>query len=99
VRWRDDQRIEHARMFPAEGEAAEFDVDVKAGRLEPGSRPRRQPSPTFQAEAMDWLATKQATKRPRVPGRRSRASEADLACEDSSAPGPLLGLVRPVRRC
>ena len=30
VRWRDDQRIEHARMFPAEGEAAEFDAEVKA---------------------------------------------------------------------
>ena len=32
VRWRDDQRNEHARMFPAEGDAPEFDTDVKAGR-------------------------------------------------------------------
>jgi integrase len=69
VRWRDDQRIEHARMFPAEGEAAEFDADVKAGRLEPGSRPRRPPYPTFQAGAMDWLATKQATKRAATAAR------------------------------
>ena len=69
VRWRDDQRIEHARMFPAEGEAAEFDADVKAGRLEPDSRPRRPPYPTFQAEAMDWLATKQATTRAATAAR------------------------------
>src|SRR5260370_37537475 len=57
VRGRDGRRIEHARMFPTEGEAAEFDAEVKAGRLEPGSRRRRRPSPTFQAEAMGWLAT------------------------------------------
>jgi Phage integrase, N-terminal SAM-like domain len=63
VRWRDDQRIEHARIFPTEGEAAEFDSDIKAGRTEPRSRPRRQPSATFQVEAMDWPASKQATKR------------------------------------
>jgi integrase len=69
VRWRDDQRIEHARMFATKGEAAEFDSDVKAGRLQPGSRPRRRTSATFQAEAMDWLATKQATKRPRTAAR------------------------------
>ncbi len=69
VRWRDGRRIEHARMFPTEGEAAGFDADVRAGRLAPGSRPRRQPSPTFQAEAMDWLATKQATKRAATAAR------------------------------
>jgi integrase len=69
VRWRDVHRIEHARMFATESEAAEFDADVKAGRLEPGSRPRQHRSPTFQAEAMDWLATKQATKRVRTAAR------------------------------
>jgi hypothetical protein len=52
VRWRDGQRIEHARMFATEGEAAGFDLDVKAGRLEPSSRPQRRPSPTFQSEAL-----------------------------------------------
>jgi Phage integrase, N-terminal SAM-like domain len=69
VRWRDDQRIEHARMFPTEGEAAEFDGDVKAGRTEPRSERRRGPSPTFESEAMDWLATKQATKRAATAAR------------------------------
>lgn len=69
VRWRNGRRIEHARMFPTEGEAAEFDADVKAGRLEPRSRLRRQPSPTFQIEATDWLATKQATKRAATAAR------------------------------
>jgi integrase len=69
VRWRDGRRIEHARMFATEGEAAEFDSDVKAGRLEPSSRPRRRPAPTFHGEAMDWLATKQATKRARTAAR------------------------------
>lgn len=84
VRWRDGRRIEHARMFPTEGEAAEFDADVKAGRLEPGSRPRRQPSPTFRAEAMDWLATKQATKQPRTAARY----ESHLRLHVLSAFGP-----------
>ena len=69
VRWRDSRRIEHARMFATEGEAAEFDSDARAGRLEPGGRLRRRLSPTFQAEAMDWLATKQATKRARTAAR------------------------------
>ena len=69
VRWRDDRRIEHARMFATEGEAAEFDSDIKAGRTEPRSGRWRGPSPTFQAEAMDWLATKQATKRAATAAR------------------------------
>ena len=29
VRWRDDQRIEHARMFATEGDAVAFDSDMK----------------------------------------------------------------------
>ena len=69
VRWRDGQRIEHSRMFATEGEAAEFDSDIKVGRIEPANGARRRPSPTFQAEAMDWLATKQATKRARTAAR------------------------------
>jgi integrase len=69
VWWRDDRRIEHARMFATEGEAAEFDSDIKAGRTEPRSGRWRGPSPTFQAEAMDWLATKQATKRAATAAR------------------------------
>lgn len=69
VRWRDERRVEHARMFATEGDAVAFDSDVKAGRLEPSSPLRRRPSPTFQAEAMDWLATKQATKRARTAAR------------------------------
>jgi hypothetical protein len=69
VRWRDGHRIEHSRMFTTEDEAARFDADVKAGRLEPVSRPRHQRSVTFQGEAMDWLATEQATKRPRTADR------------------------------
>ena len=68
VRWRDDQRIEHARMFATEGDAVAFDSDIKAGRAEPRSE-RRGSSPTFLAEAMDWLATKQATKRARTAAR------------------------------
>jgi len=68
VRWRDDQRIEHARMFATEGDAAAFDSGIKAGRAEPRSG-RRGSSPTFGAEAMDWLATKQATKRARTAAR------------------------------
>jgi Phage integrase, N-terminal SAM-like domain len=69
ARWCDGQRIEHARMFATEGEAAVFDADVKAGRVEPDSRPRRQTSPVFEAEAVDWLATKQATKRAATAAR------------------------------
>jgi len=85
VRWCDDRRIEHARMFTTEGEAAEFDADVKAGRLEPGSRSRRQPSPAFEAEAMDWLATKQATKRAATAARY----ESHLRLHVLSAFGPV----------
>ena len=69
VRWRDDRRIEHARMFATEGQAAEFDSDIKAGRTEPRSERWRGRSPTFEAEAMDWLATKQATKRAATAAR------------------------------
>jgi hypothetical protein len=46
-------------MFATEGEAAGFDSDIKAGRTEPRSGRWRGPSPTCQAEAMDWLATTQ----------------------------------------
>jgi integrase len=68
VRWRDDQRIEHARMFATEGDALAFDSGIKAGRAEPRSE-RRGSSQTFGAEAMDWLATKQATKRAATAAR------------------------------
>jgi hypothetical protein len=102
VRWRDDRRIEHARMFPTEGEAAEFDADVKAGRTEPRSERRRGPSPTFEAEAMDWLATKQATKRAATgcPTRPWPAAPAPLSITLSPPAGPCEpGTVptRPVR--
>jgi hypothetical protein len=33
VRWRDHRRIEHARMFATEGDAAAFDSDIRAGML------------------------------------------------------------------
>jgi hypothetical protein len=46
VRWRDDRRIEHARMFATAGQAAEFDSEIKAGRTGPRSERRRGPSPT-----------------------------------------------------
>ena len=82
VRWRDDRRIEHARMFATEGDAAEFDSDIKAGRT--GSGRGRGPSPTFQAEAMDWLATKQATKRAATAPGTSRT----CACTSCRRSGP-----------
>ena len=71
-------------MFPTEGEAAEFDAGVKAGSNR-AARPRRRPSPTFQAEAMDWLATKQATKRVRTAARY----ESHLRLHVLSAFGPV----------
>jgi integrase len=69
VRWRDGRRIEHSRMFASQSDAAEFDSDIRAGRTEPRSEWRREASPMFVAEAMDWLATKQATKRARTAAR------------------------------
>jgi integrase len=92
VRWRDAQRIEHARMFATEGEAAEFDSDVKAGRVEPRSRPRRQLSPAFRAEAMDWLATKRATKRPATAARYE--SHLRLHVMQAFGPVPVAAITR-----
>src|ERR1700760_2031992 len=92
VRWRDDRRVEHARVFATEGEAAEFDSDVKAGRLEPCSRPWRRPSPTFQSEAMDWLATKQATKRARTAARYE--SHLRLHVLPAFGPTPIAAITR-----
>jgi integrase len=91
VRWRDDQRIEHARMFAAEADALAFDADVKAGRAEPRSE-RRGPSPTFGAEAMDWLATKQATKRPRTAARYE--SHLRLHVLPAFGPAPVAAITR-----
>jgi hypothetical protein len=92
VRWRDHRRIEHARMFATEEEANRFDAEVKAGRLEPDSRPRRQRSLTFQAEAMDWLATKQATKRPRTAARYE--SQLRLHVLPAFGPVPVAAITR-----
>jgi integrase len=92
VRWRDGRRIEHARMFATEGEAAEFDSDVKAGQLAPSSSLRRRPSPTFAAEAMDWLATKQATKRARTAARYE--SHLRLHVLPAFGPTPIAAITR-----
>jgi integrase len=92
VRWRDGRRIEHARMFATEGEAAEFDSDVRAGRLEPGGRLRRRASLTFQAEAMDWLATKQATKRAATAARYE--SHLRLHVLPAFGPAPVAAITR-----
>jgi hypothetical protein len=92
VRWRDSRRIEHARMFSTEGEAAGFDSDVKAGRLEPGGQTRRRLSPAFEAEAMDWLATKQATKRARTAARYE--SHLRLHVLPAFGPVPVVAITR-----
>jgi integrase len=91
VRWRDDQRIEHARTFATEGDALAFDSAIKAGRAEPRSA-RRGSSPTFGAEAMDWLATKQATKRTRTAARYE--SHLRLHVLPAFAPTPVAAITR-----
>jgi len=91
VRWRDDRRIEHSRMFATEGDAVAFDSDIKVGRIEPRSEWRR-PSPTFVAEAMDWLATKQATKRARTAARYE--SHLRLHVLPAFGPKPITAITR-----
>jgi hypothetical protein len=94
VRWRDGRRIEHSRMFASQSDAAEFDSDIRAGRTEPRSEWRREASPMFVAEAMDWLATKQATKRARTAARYE--SHLRLHVLPAFGPVPICGCRKPM---
>ncbi len=63
VQWRDSHAIQHGRTFTTWQEAAEFDAEIKAGKL-PRNAPGRRAAVTFGTVAARWLGTKQATKRP-----------------------------------
>src|SRR5690348_1480411 len=91
VRWRDDRRIEHARMFATEARrpSSTRREGWPARTLQPSAAPAL---PTFQSEAMDWLATKQATKRARTAARYE--SHLRLHVLPAFGPTPIAAITR-----
>jgi Phage integrase, N-terminal SAM-like domain len=68
-------------------EAAEFDAAIKAGRL-PRDAPGRRAAVTFGTVAARWLATKQATKRPRTADLYATELRSHVLPAFSSVPLP-----------
>jgi Phage integrase, N-terminal SAM-like domain len=65
VLWRDAGGLQHGRSFRESMVAVAFDTAVRDGTL-CGDAPGRAGGVGFEEAALHWLATKQATKRPRT---------------------------------